>query len=179
MSLGDPGWSVQLLTTHFDQIESIPAGLGWSIGARRFAYVELHYFGNPGNYEYYLAAHTDAGLGASAIHKLSRRPPGARGHLAVQGSEEWTAEMEAAVTGDPDLRAVRAGTVVNTFGVVDAIESLRACPWQLGVDPDQIRTLKSTAVRMPRRWRRRRASPLYSRRQRREDEKLRKQLESG
>jgi hypothetical protein len=177
MRLDDNGWNVELNKSHFADLESMPLGVRWEVGARRFRFVESYYFGNPGHYQRYLVGYNDAGVGA--VHVDDKRPRINYGDL-VPRAEESTPPAQQPFFKDysSDFLPERSGTVVNTFGVMrsscgDAENELLR-QWGLGPDGDYIRVINSTAARL-RSWWRINRNPLFTWRMRRQWRRMRRE----
>jgi hypothetical protein len=112
MRLDDNGWNVELNKSHFADLESMPLGVRWEVGARRFRFVESYYFGNPGHYQRYLVGYNDAGVGA--VHVDDKRPRINYGDL-VPRAEESTPPAQQPFFKDysSDFLPERSGTVVK------------------------------------------------------------------
>jgi hypothetical protein len=59
--VGKPHYDIRLGRTRFARLPDQPEGYVSWVGARRFSYVEWHYFGNPGGYLTWFCGVSDAG----------------------------------------------------------------------------------------------------------------------
>lgn len=112
-------------------------GTRLAVGARRFGYAESFYFGNPGNYQSYLLAYNDAGVGEFSLPRLL--PSIATGDLLdkdQQAAHSGPTEMDAkdAIDFSRDL-------VINTVAVIDQFDSPDSVIGfvSVGVDADTVR----------------------------------------
>jgi len=91
---------------------------GWRsvTGARRFAYAESHYFGNPGAYQAYVLAFNDA-TGIGRYDAVPRRPGAALRRTAERRKRIQSAVLEPLPGW---LQPARDQTTVNTLTVLGA-----------------------------------------------------------
>jgi hypothetical protein len=144
---------IRLVSTSFRDVRrrSEPRGVRVTIGARRFAYAEVHYFGNPGGYQYFVLARNDAGVGKLDMSDLLSAGVLAwsDGFLEIPGSAGTPFDGTA-------LWALRflSRSQVNTLLVLGPDGPMDLLERWLGVDLDHVRLLRPSA-RERRRARRR------------------------
>jgi hypothetical protein len=138
-------WAVHLGGT-FAGLPGQPETVVWDVGARRFSYAEQYWFGNPGGYQGYVAAHNDAGTGGAGVFHLhaigvlsARIPDGTNEEYSL---DELLARRE--------FRAFRRDTTINTFGVSGPLgRNDEDGPQWTGPDLDHVRVLGYVAVKAP------------------------------
>ncbi|GIF78416.1 ETEC_3214 domain-containing protein [Asanoa siamensis] len=130
---GKPAFTVKLGVTRFADIGRFDncAAVYHSVGARRYEYRELYYFGNPGGYFDWVCAHNDAGRGPFKPLFWEEDLPAwwPRGDLSA-----WLDTLDSA--GRARLDAARQGTVVNTVTISSGLGG-DAGPY--GPDHDRVR----------------------------------------
>ncbi len=129
---------VQLGRSTFDDVDTPAAGTFLSIGARRFACARAYWFGNPGNYQHYVLAFNDAGVGTWSVHEGT--PPAAAWADGVMQSDEASdPEGFGDVTPEWLDRAFASATVNTLLVVGPGIDVPSSWP---GVDLDAVRLLR-------------------------------------
>lgn len=102
-----------------------PQGYSLRIGAHNFEYAEAYWFGNPGNYQWYVVSHNDAGTGNFDFTVSSRVPPGFQDGVFNSenlGYSEFDFYKEEAAQ-------FRAKTTINTLTVLG--------PWRTDAQADE------------------------------------------
>jgi hypothetical protein len=108
-----------------DRINWLPQVLcGWQ-GARRVAWAESYYLGNPGGYQTYVVARNDAGVGKWGASFPRREGEGSRDWI----SGAFARSGHIGPTGDldhPEVAAWRRQMAINTYAVLDPNVSLQS-----------------------------------------------------
>ena len=100
-----------------------PQGQSLRIGAHNREYAEAYWFGNPGNYQWYVLSHNDAvGVGTFTWSVSGHGMPSFQ--IGVLESQDGTLRHPAPTPDD--LAAFRAKTTINTFTVLG--------PWHAPTD---------------------------------------------
>lgn len=121
-------FTIQLNHTTFDQIPQDPDYTLVDMGARRFIYYEMYYFGNEGNYQSYFFGVNDAGT----ITKL--------GNLDFN--------TNTFDTHNEEIQSFRKNTTINTFFVtVPLFDNQQLKSVWIGPNLDQIRVLPNEALK--------------------------------
>jgi hypothetical protein len=139
---------VTLGRTTFGDLPGRPVGVAGALGARRYGYSEIYYFGNPGYYQTFAYSINDAGYVPrwGVVELLSQR-----GGVNLGQTEKGSPLDETAVEAylaDPLVERARRESVVNTLTVTAPMASLDAGPpgW-LGADLDIVRTFPDKGLR--------------------------------
>ncbi|TJZ95183.1 ETEC_3214 domain-containing protein [Actinacidiphila oryziradicis] len=101
-----------------------------AVGARRFAYAETHYFGNPGGYRTWAVGVSDSGR-----HAARSAPAGLN---------------DAEGNSDPErLAAYRASAAINSVLVIgmSGIDIASFLPYAIGLGHDKVRLLDERMTR--------------------------------
>ncbi|WP_329413574.1 hypothetical protein OG802_24170 [Streptomyces sp. NBC_00704] len=101
------GLPVKLGKSTFRDLPTEPDGRIVRVGANNFLYAESHYLGNPGNYQHFIFAHTNAGVGDLGYAHMDGYPI-AEGFLSEY-------EQDAELRDHEGLAEAREKTVINTF----------------------------------------------------------------
>ena len=107
-----PGRVVRLNSTPYSRFGT-PSDHRIYIGARRFSYSETHWFGNPGEYQWYVLAHNDAGPGQFEFFDLERGLISRRKESGVQMTLE---QAKAEMWYQAQTEDIRRSSAFNTFG---------------------------------------------------------------
>lgn len=124
--------SAKLGRSHFADIRTSadPAGRALRIGAHNHEYAEAYWFGNPGNYQYFVLSKNDAGIGDFGYQAIMQPGLTPSNGLAVRQGIPWAQEGVLELGGyhpegippfDPDAPYAgrfRAGTTVNTLTIL-------------------------------------------------------------
>jgi hypothetical protein len=153
-----PAYVVRLGKNHFADVPGQREGFELSVGARRLHYAEAIYCGNPGGYQTFVLAHSDAGQGSFGDPYLVLEPgEGYLGDGIFANGEDVVANGED-VVDRPGRDEFRRATTVNTLTVIGPLQSSEALlSSPAGADLDQVRTLPTQGWRRYklRRWSRR------------------------
>jgi acetyltransferase-like isoleucine patch superfamily enzyme len=128
---------IRLAKSIFTELDAPQRVDAW-LGARRFAYSEQHWLGNPGHYQTYVFAVNDAGVVIGELGRLLNRLMESE---RIQ-SPERTWQFDP---GDDRIQTMHAlmnfrkGVRINTYVVVGPNVTPDQVP--LGPDADVIRTL--------------------------------------
>jgi hypothetical protein len=128
-----PLFRVRLGRTHFAGIGE-PGGVLASLGFRRFAYTEAHWFGNPGSYQYYVFSFNDAGSPPWPDTSLIFPDGGGVFRAGLWADDSSPATLET-------INDFRKRTAPNTYTVVGPRFQLEDYPTSFGPDYDEIRIL--------------------------------------
>jgi hypothetical protein len=128
-----PLFRVRLGRTHFAGIGE-PSGVFASLGFRRFAYAEAHWFGNPGSYQYYVFSFNDAGAPPWPDSRLIFPEGGGVFRVGVWADAGTTESLDT-------IKDFRNRTAPNTYTVIGPRFQLEDYPTSFGPDYDEIRTL--------------------------------------
>jgi hypothetical protein len=130
--------SARLARTSFADIETPfePRGRSLRNGAHNREYAEAYWFGNPGNYQWYVLSHNDMGTGSFAVTVDGREPRWFQD--GVLRSKDPFLPGTSPVASDAEK--FRAKTKVNTLTVLG--------PWR--ADPDSIEPLGRAMLAEPR-----------------------------
>lgn len=134
---------IQLGAARFGDLGHQPDGWLSRTLARRFAYAESHYFGNPGSYQVYVLGYNDIGIGHYQLPPSFKVPD-------LSDPRHWSGGRLSPETGSrPDweplpewLQPARDQTTVNTLTVLGLggdVTTIQAWP---GVDGDTVRLLR-------------------------------------
>lgn len=129
-----------------------PQGRNLRIGAHNREYAEAYWFGNPGNYQWFVVSHNDAGIGAFDFSIDRQRPGQVREGVLRIGDPQ--VELPPFDPDAPYARHFRDGTTINTLTVLGPLQRPAGLIEPRGPDSNQVRVLMSHA-RQRRRIRRR------------------------
>jgi hypothetical protein len=149
---GEPEFVVKLGVTRFSQLPGLEGGceaVYRLLGARRYEYRELYYYGNPGGYATWACSFNDAGRGPvfALPNEIPDPPWGQFGFV-----EEWVTQLSQQQR--QVLHAARRGTAVNTVTVTITLDDL-ADQVRYGADLDTVRMLpnrRSWQTKVYARW---------------------------
>jgi hypothetical protein len=128
---------VRLGLTPFSDVRHDPDGWMSRTGARRFAYAESHWFGNPGNYQPFVLSYNDAGTGHYHIPRHEGPVEHSGGRLRAE--DDYCPAPFEPLPGW--LQSARGRTTVNTLTVIGA-GAPRCLAGIAGVNADEVRTLR-------------------------------------
>lgn len=118
-----------------------PSGVRLNIGARRFEYTEVYYYGNPGGYQHFIWSFNDAGVGdLAAFGELSQASIYRHSDGIFVGEHGVESRLPT------EIQNFRAQTSPNTFTVIGPTGKplgLEQEGW-IGIDKDRVRTLRVT-----------------------------------
>ncbi len=142
--------------TRFGALAHAPDGWLSRTGARRFAYAESHWFGNPGGYQVYVLGYNDAGTGhyemppPLTIGAAANAPQVSGGRLCPEtGSRPSWDQLPGWLQPPRDKTTVNTLTVLGPGGDVAITQG-----WP-GVDGDLVRLLRQAFTNREIRQRRR------------------------
>lgn len=116
-----------------------PGGRNLRIGAHNREYAEAYWFGNPGNYQWYVVSHNDAGTGAFRFSLEREGPAWVReGVLKFSDPPVGVLPFDADA---PYALKFRAGTIVNTLTVLGPLQKTEVLTESRGADSNQVRVL--------------------------------------
>lgn len=142
ISTGGDSLEVRLGRTRFGELSAKPVGIAGSVGARRFGYSEIYYFGNPGHYQTFAYSINDAGFHPKSTTSIVRVLV-KRGGLSIGQTQGGTPLDEAAVEAylrEPEVDQARRESIFNTLTVSAPMAGLDAGNGWLGADLDLVRT---------------------------------------
>jgi hypothetical protein len=130
---------LRLGSARFSDLRHDPDGWVSRTGARRFAYAESHWFGNPGNYQPFVLSYNDAGAGHYEIPHHGGPVEHSGGRLRAE-NDYRPAPFEPLPSW---LEPARGQTTVNTLTVIGA-GAPRCLVRIAGVNADEVRTLRDS-----------------------------------
>jgi hypothetical protein len=144
---------VRLGHSSFADIRAVaePQGRNLRIGAHNREYAEAYWFGNPGNYQWFVLSHNDAGTGAFdfSIERM-RRGQVREGVLRFSDPPVELPPFEADA---PYAQHFRSHTTINTLTVLGPLRRPGGLVEPRGPGSNQVRVLTPSARQ---RWRIRR-----------------------
>ena len=116
-----------------------PGGRNLRIGAHNREYAEAYWFGNPGNYQWYVVSHNDAGTGAFRFSLERDGPAWVREGVLKFGDPP--VEVRPFDPGASYALKFKAGTIVNTLTVLGPLQKTEVLTEPRGPDSNQVRVL--------------------------------------
>ncbi len=116
-----------------------PRGRSLRIGAHNHEYAEAYWFGNPGNYQYYVISSNEIGTGEFG-YSISREGPS--GHCSGTLARDNALQAQSAF--DPDAyyaQRFRAETTINTLTVLGPLRNPAELAEPRGPDSNHVRVL--------------------------------------
>jgi hypothetical protein len=122
------------------------------LAARRFGYIEQHYFGNPGSYQNYFVGFNDAGIGGPPTVELLHRLRLFDYTEGIFKASPLVQQTALDSEGEKLLAGWREQVIANTIGIAghDSDMTVVVYPSFVGVDQDHVRVLPMPAG--PTRW---------------------------
>ena len=156
ISLDGESLQVRVGKTTFSRLPGGPQGIRGFVGARRWSYSELYYYGNPGNYQYYIYSLNDAGfIGRKSwplIHEVAAKMDVSLGALAPSGRQDSDVSQ---FLSQPKVIQARRRARLNTMTTTAPFMDLAELPsdFEFGPDYDYVRLVqRSQSLARLRMW---------------------------
>lgn len=123
-------------------ILGVPDGLKSFAGVRRYGYSEAYYFGNPGNYQYFIFSQNDAGVNINNTYLDRQLTIGLFDVSNMINPTKTTLTLS-----EKDISSYREKAIINTYTVTSPnfdIKSFNDIP--IGVNGDQTRVLDTLSI---------------------------------